>query len=135
MHSLPDFPEPVNPAPDLTRLAAFLCAQEYTSLARGTILGYATATGTLEGCPMLEPEDRAEADALLESAWPPVPSVSYAWDLDTWHGEPSRWTTAGVALVPPERDALPGEPDAFGPTSEDLADYAAWAATLPDGMV
>src|SRR4051812_36685523 len=123
MDNLPDFPEPVNPTPDLTRLAAFLCEQEYSSLARDQVLAYALATGTLEGCDWLEPEDRPEADALLEAAWPPVPSVSHRWDDDRWHGEPSRWTTAGPAVLPPERDVEPGESDPFEPGPDDWMDY------------
>lgn len=134
MDSVHDFPELAMPSPNLDRLAAFLCEQEYSSLARGTILAYALATGTLEACPMLEPEDRPEADELLEAAWPPVPSVAHAWDEDTWHGRPSRWTVAGAGeLVPPELDVIEGEaPGApgFDPTPEDLADLAAWSATL-----
>jgi len=64
-----------------------------------------------------------------------VPPTSHAWDEDRRDGEPSRWTVAGgVALSPPELDVLPGEPDPFEPSAEDLADYAAWSATLPHGM-
>ena len=56
------------------------------------ILAYAAEAGTLEGCTCLDPEDRAEADALLEAAWPPVAGTSHAWDEDIWRGEPARWT-------------------------------------------
>jgi hypothetical protein len=148
-----DFPEVVNPSPDLTRLAAFLCEREYSSLARGTVLSYAAATGTLEGCPMLEPEDRPDADALLEAAWPPVPSASHAWedaDRRGYDGPPCGWTVpdaeelhdrarvsaridrliADAAPVPPELDVIDGEADPFEPTAEDLADLAAWSDSL-----
>lgn len=117
---------PVVIAPDTTRLLAFLCEREYSQHAREVIARYVRDCGTLEGCEYLDPEDRAAADELLEAAWPPVASTSHAWDEDTWHGRPSRWTIAAGAPVPPELDVDPE----FVPSEEDEAFYAAWSAAV-----
>jgi len=114
---------PVVARPDLTRLAALLCERDYTQHAREHILAYARDLGSLEGCEYLEPVDRADADALLEDAWPAVAPTSHAWDEDVWNGKASRWTIAPGGLVPPEL-----EPDASGHSEEDEAFVAAWSA-------
>lgn len=95
---------PIDEPPDLTRLAARLCERDYHEHARGAILAHARAVGTLEGCPDVEPEDRADLDAILESAWPAVPIASGAWDdrwatpraVERWDGS-DRSATAAVA--------------------------------------
>jgi hypothetical protein len=120
---------PVVPAPDLTRLRAWLCEEGYPEHGRGVILGYADRLGTLEGLEemgYLDPGDRAKVDELLEAAWPPVPPTSHAWDEAPWkepHEQP-RWTIAADPL-PPDPGAGVGP---AGDTSIDRVD------AIPEGV-
>jgi hypothetical protein len=102
---------PVGPMPNLTRLTAILTAKAYSPHAVGIITRYVEQTGTLEGLEelgYLDPTDRPEADVILETSWPEELPTSPAWDADTVHGQPARWTVAdglsGVKLIPPELD-------------------------------
>lgn len=143
---LPDeaMPTPLDAAPDLTRLAAELCVREYADNARAGVLAYVRACGTLEGCFWVDPDDRADLDAILEASWPAVGWTSHAWEESPWSEvcrQPA-WTVAdsefaavgapelapedGEALIPPELDVEP-----FEPTDEDLEDYREWSESLP----
>lgn len=158
MSTVPDLfeesiPMPRTVAPDLTRLAAELCSREYTDLARGGVLAYARDLGTFEGCPWVDPSDRADLDAILEQSWPAVPQTSSAWDESPWKGPEQQptWTLERRARIaalyeahgatltaadddqggaPEYEDLVPPEIDLedFVPSEEDEAYYSAWVA-------
>lgn len=147
-------------APDLTKLAAELRVRRYADLARANVLAYARDLGTLEGCPYVDPGDRADLDAILEDAWPAVAATSSAWDESPWKGADRQpvWTLERRAriqalyeahgatltadddggvdwleleLVPPELDL---DVDVFRPSEEDEACYSAWLAAAEGGL-
>lgn len=138
----------VQPAVDA--LAAFLCGEGYSQHARGVILSFAAAHGTLEGLVEagdLEPADEAAAEAAFVGGFEPLGWTDPAWDeyaydasrAPVYIDRDSLLMAAGGGLVaiPPELDDADADNDgppyleeSYEPTEQDWADYGAFLAAL-----
>jgi hypothetical protein len=64
----------------LEQLDILLDDYNYAPRSRTEIASYIKANGTIEGCPMLDDEDRRDAEMVLEAEFPEIPFDSPAWD-------------------------------------------------------
>jgi len=108
--------------PMLPELSIWLFRCGYTDIERGAVLASAHDTGSLESATMLghlDPEDREQADEILETSQPSLPYDDPAWftspvpfrgmcaDADFWEIGPAIPTDA--ILSPPRGRLVPAE--------------------------
>jgi hypothetical protein len=114
----------------MVRITLFNLA--YSSEAEERIAAYLKVEGTAEGCPDLDAEDVEMVHWAYDTYLPTVP-----WDDPSWDADDACWTPSDTVRLDVEDldiDCLPaisgGSPDAYEPTALDLAEYAAWSASL-----
>lgn len=109
--------------PEYAVLRIVLAAAGYTPHAQRAICSYAEREGTLEGLVelgQLEPEDYEAAESALVAGLDEVPGWSAQWD------DPDRWTIAA---------GLPGDPEHYEPTADELADFGSMLDSLTDEQI
>jgi hypothetical protein len=138
-------------------LAAWLLAADYSAHCRERIVSYASAEGTLTGCPELDREDEATATEVWVEALPAVPQTGREWcdpmewtlpeaeleaiDAELFAAECDRRDAVDapgdrpwITLMMSESSGLPpisgGAPEPFTPSAEDWADYHGWSEDL-----
>jgi hypothetical protein len=114
----------------MVRITLFNLA--YSQAAEDRIVAYLQAEGTAEGCPDIDAEDIEMVHWAYDSYSPTVPWTDPSWDSDSDCWTPSDTVRLDVEDI--DSDLLPaisgGSPEAYEPTAEDLAEYAAWSASL-----
>jgi hypothetical protein len=115
----------------MVRITLFNLA--YSQAAEDRIVAYLQAEGTAEGCPDLDDASDVEMVHWAFDTYSPT----IAWDDPSWDADDACWTPSDTVSLDVEDldiDCLPaiagGSPEAYEPTAEDLAEYAAWSASL-----